>query len=192
MTVDWSGKAPRAPLQQIRGDQYMQNQATRDIFITGLRNAHALEKEATQLIERQLDRLENYPQVADRLRIHLDETNRQIVRLDEIFDELGESHSTLKDTVMGLMGNMAALGHTMADDEILKNSFASFAFENFEIASYRALIVMAEAGAFAGAVPLLTETLREEQAMATWLEDHLPEVVTTYLRLSQMDVDASR
>ncbi len=32
-------------------------------------------------------------------------------------------------------GSMAAIGHSMADDEILKNSFANFAFENFEIAA---------------------------------------------------------
>ena len=31
------------------------------------------------------------------------------------------------------------MGHTLAGDEILKNSFANFAFENFEIAAYKSL-----------------------------------------------------
>ena len=29
---------------------------------------------------------------------------------------------------------MAAIGHTVAPDEIIKNSIANFAFENYEIA----------------------------------------------------------
>ena len=34
-----------------------------DTYISGLKNAHALEKQATQLIGRQLERIENYPEV---------------------------------------------------------------------------------------------------------------------------------
>src|SRR4051795_11049604 len=47
--------------------------AARSIFVTGLKNAHALEVQATQIIGRQLDRLENYPDVAEGLRLHLEE-----------------------------------------------------------------------------------------------------------------------
>ena len=39
-----------------------------NIFITGLQNAHALEKQAIQLMERQLERIENYPEVEQLLR----------------------------------------------------------------------------------------------------------------------------
>lgn len=38
---------------------------------------------------------------------------------------------------------MAAIGHTVAPDEIIKNSFANFAFENFEIAAYKSLLALA-------------------------------------------------
>jgi ferritin-like metal-binding protein YciE len=50
-------------------------------------------------------------------------------------------------------------------DEVLKNSFANYAFASFEVASYSALVIMAEEGGFEAAVPLLNETLREEQMM---------------------------
>jgi hypothetical protein len=46
---------------------------------------------------------------------------------------------------------MAALDHAVAGDEILKNSFANFAFENFEIAAYKSLLTIAEAGGFSAA-----------------------------------------
>ena len=32
-----------------------------DIYVTGLRNAHALEAQADQLLSRQVERIENYP-----------------------------------------------------------------------------------------------------------------------------------
>lgn len=40
------------------------------MFVTGLQNAHAVEQQALALIDRQLDRLVRYPEVADRLRLH--------------------------------------------------------------------------------------------------------------------------
>jgi len=42
------------------------NDTGREIFIAGLRNAHAVENQAVSLIKRQLDRIENYPEVAER------------------------------------------------------------------------------------------------------------------------------
>jgi ferritin-like metal-binding protein YciE len=44
------------------------------IYLTGLRNQHAVEQQAIQLLERQLGRLENYPEMADRMRLHLAES----------------------------------------------------------------------------------------------------------------------
>ncbi len=164
----------------------------RDLFVIGLRDAHAVEKQALALINRQLDRLESYPDVAARRRQHKTETDGHIERLETILSSLDESHSALKDAALSLTGNMAALGHMMAGDEILKNSFASFAFENFEAASYTGLIAMAEAGGFTAAVPLLQKTLEEELAMARWLQDNLPAVTKRFLQLKSAGAQASR
>lgn len=163
----------------------------REEFVTGLRNAHALENQALSLMDRQLDHLAHYAEVEQRLRSHRGETEQQIERLERILEGLGESHSALKDATMSFTGNIAAIGHMFAGDEILKNAFANFAFENFEIASYSALIVMAEAGGFNAALPLLRQTLREEQAMAKFCEEILPTVVRKYLSLKASGETAS-
>ena len=163
----------------------------RSVFVTGLQNAHAVEQQALALIDRQLDRVVRYPEVADRLRLHRGETEQQIGRLDDILRSLGGSHSTLKDMALGFIGNMAALGNAMAPDEILKNSFVNYAFENFEIASYRSLIALAEAGSFPTAASLLEETLREEQAMAAWIHDMLPDLTLRYVGIRDQGRDAS-
>ena len=154
----------------------------REYFVTGARNAHAVEKQAMSLIERQLDRIENYPDVASMLRKHLDETKAQHERLDRILDELGESRSVLKDLALEFGANMQALAHGAADDEILKNTLANLAFENFEIASYKSLITMAEMGGFNQFVSPLQQSLREEQAMASWIDQNVETVTRAFLQ----------
>ena len=165
------------------------NSHIRTVYVTGLRNAHALEHEAINIIDRQLERLDDYPEVRERLRLHRGETEQQIVRLEEVLGALGESQSGLKDAALSVMGNMAALSHAIADDEILKNSFANCALENFEIASYKSLITMAQAGGFQGGVSALEASLREEQEMARWCEQSIEQITTRYLSLRQ-NVDA--
>ncbi len=154
-----------------------------EIFITGLKNAHAVEKQALSIMTPQVARIENYPEVAERLRSHIDETNGQIERLDELLAKLDTNTSTLKDMGLGLTGSMAAMAHSVAGDEIIKNSFANYAFENFEIASYRTLLVLAEDGAFADATNALQQSLDEEERMAQWILESLPMVTRRYVDL---------
>ena len=159
-----------------------ENVKARSVFVTGLRNAHALENQALELMNRQVERIENYPEIKQRLERHIQETHEQIARLDRILEGLNETRSMVKDNALSFMGNMAAIAHTAAQDEILKNSIANFAFENFEIASYKSLIELAKDTGNESATQPLQQTLSEEEAMAGWIDQHLPEVTSTYLR----------
>jgi ferritin-like metal-binding protein YciE len=167
-------------------------ETARSLFVTGLKNAHALEQQASQIIGRQLDRIESYPEVADRLRKHLDETRTQQQRVEEILGSMNESYSALKDFALGFMGNIASLAHAPAPDEILKNSFANLAFENYEIAAYTSLIALGEANGANAALPALKQTLQEEQDMAKWVADHLKSLTLTFLERSSAGAKADR
>ena len=167
------------------------NDTNRSLLLLGLRNAHAMEKEAQQVIERQLDRLEKYPRVEARLRQHLEETNHQLRRLEEALAGFDQQPSALKDVATSLMGNMMAMAHVPAGDEILKNSFANAAVEQFEIAAYKSLFTIGEAVGQNQVVSLLQPSLQEEQAMATWLDENLRDVTLTYMRLRTESGDAS-
>lgn len=168
----------------------MSDDKTRDIFITGLKNAHAMENQALSIMKPQVKRIENYPDVAARLEEHIRETEGQISRLDEILTSLAEESSSLKDAALSFTGSMAALGHTVAGDEILKNSMANFAFEHFEIAAYKSLITIAELGGFAAMVNPLQANLDEEIAMAAWLEDNLRPTTIKFANLKETGVSA--
>lgn len=166
--------------------------AAMENFIVGLRNAHAVENQALAIMKPQIARLENYPDIAERLRLHQDETEAQIGRLEEVLESLGETHSTLKDAGGSLMGALASLGHSFTGDEILKNSFANFAFENYEIAAYRSLLTMADMAGVGSAAAVLRQSLQEEEDMAGWIEDHLEETTRRYLTLHDGGQTAKR
>jgi len=163
----------------------MQETETRSIFVTGLRNAHAMENQALSIMKPQLARIETYPEVAAQLDKHFRETEGQIKRLEDVLHQLGEDHSTLKDMALSFSGTMAAMGHTIAGDEILKNSFANFAFENFEIAAYKSLRTIAELGGFPSAISAIDANLAEEQAMASWLDANIRGVTMKFASLRE-------
>jgi ferritin-like metal-binding protein YciE len=146
----------------------------------GLRNAHAVEMQALQLMQRRVDRIEHYPDVAQRLRAHLGETERQAERLERILRFHDSGASTVKDVALQALANITALGNAIAGDEIIKNTFANFAFENYEIAAYRSLIVLAEKQGDRKALPLLRASLREEEQMADFIERNLTKLTLTY------------
>jgi len=153
-----------------------------ELFLTGLRNQHAVENQAVSLLSRQVERLENYPDAEARMRLHIDESKHQAQRIEDLLSGLGSSHSVLKDAGLSLTGNMAALMHTVAPDEVVKNSFANYAFEHFEIASYKSLLVLADAIGQSSAKAALTESLNEEIRMAEWIDQHLGEITLRYLQ----------
>lgn len=163
------------------GGSTTSNEEVASIFLTAVRNTHALEKEARQIISRQLDRIENYPEMEAILRKHLEETNQQEERIDGILDGIGADRSVLKDLVTQFMGNAAALAHAPAGDEIIKNTFANHAFENFEIAAYKSLIVIAEAAGQSRFVPALQQSLKEEEATAQLIYDQIEPITRKYL-----------
>ena len=155
----------------------------REMMIAGLRNAHGLEQQAIEMLERNAERLENYPQLKARIAQHLEESRQQQAMVARALEEIGESPSGLKDTVMGLAQNVQMMTHAMASDEVLKNSYAGYAFEHFEIASYRALMVMARMAGEPRVERVAEQILRQEEAMANWLEQHLPEIVSRHIVL---------
>ena len=130
-----------------------------------------------------MERLENYPEMREQLRLHSEESRRQQERIDQILQSLGSSPSTLKDIGTSITGNLAAIGHALMPDEVIKNTFANYAFEHFEIAAYRSLLTMAEMAGDSRSPRLLQESLNEELRMAKWIEDNLDATTRRYMQL---------
>jgi len=157
----------------------------REIFVVGLRNAHAMEVQARELMERQSERLGDYPDVQAKVKEHLSETNQQLGRLEQCLEACGETSSTLKDAAQSAVANTMAMAHAMAGDEILKNTFSNNAFEHFEIAAYKSLLSLCDPAGQQGARALLEANLKEEERMAAWIDANVGSVTMAYLAKEQ-------
>jgi ferritin-like metal-binding protein YciE len=139
-----------------------------------------MENQAHEILERQVERMSDYPELQSKLRDHLGETKQQLKRLEDCLQRFDESPSTVKDTVLAFGSNIAAMGHAMAGDEVLKNTFANSGLEHYEIAAYSSLIALADATG-ADAAPL-QQSLREEESMADWVDQHVKSITREYVQ----------
>jgi len=164
----------------------------RTIYIGALQNTHALEAQAMEIMQRQIERYQNYPELAQALQVHMGETEQQRERLERALASFDTTPSTVKETVLGVVGNLMALGHVPASDEVLKNIYANNAFENYEVAAYRSLITIAEAAGRTEHVALFRQSLAEEEKTARLMESMIVPITQRYLALSVTGADASR
>ncbi|HEX7073251.1 MAG TPA: ferritin-like domain-containing protein [Hyphomicrobiaceae bacterium] len=152
----------------------------REVFVSGLRDAYAMEKQAKDMMESQASRLEDYPEMQSRAAQHARETDAQIDRLRQCLEMIGESPSMFKEFGTRAMANLQSMLSAASTDEPIKETLTGFAFENFEIASYRSLIAFAKQLGEQRMVPLLEESLREEERMANWVGDHIESITEQF------------
>jgi ferritin-like metal-binding protein YciE len=150
-----------------------------------LRDAHAMEKQAEQMLETHARRLEHYPQLKARIEQHLTETRSQTERIEQCISLLGADLSAMKDLGAQMTAFGQAMGGMMSGDEVVKAGLAHFAFEHFEIASYKALIQAAEKAGKPEIASICQEILKEEEAMAEWLGQHLDDTTRQFLERSE-------
>jgi ferritin-like metal-binding protein YciE len=146
-----------------------------------LRDAHAAEEQAATMLSGMANRIENYPGLKARIEQHLEETRRQAERVRSCIERRGGSTSTIKDAGGRMLGMGQALSGAFVDDEVVKGSIASAAFEEMEVASYEVLISAAQHVGDQETVRVCREILQEEKAMAEWLEQNLPALTEQYL-----------
>lgn len=164
----------------------------RDNLISWLRDAYAMEGQAIELLETQIQRLEHYPEALPRLRQHLQETREQQTAVEQCLERLGADPSALKETALKLGANMQGMMHAMASDEVLKHALGSHAFEQFEAGCYCSLLAAAEVAGEPEIARTCERIMRQEQDMAHWVWEQLPQMTRTYLERAASGADAKR
>ena len=157
-----------------------------------LRDAHAMEEQALTMLKGQESRLENYPELRERIALHIRETEHQAELIRSCLERRSSDTSTLKDAGAKLTALGQSVSGIFVGDEVMKGSLAGYTFEHMEIASYKMLI---EAAGFVGdeeTQKICQEILAEEEAMAKWLADHAGEVTRTYLQREEQDSDEAK
>jgi ferritin-like metal-binding protein YciE len=155
-------------------------------LVQWMRDAHAMEQQAERILEIESRRVENYPELKARIDRHLDETRGQAERLRMRLERMDGGTSVAKDTMANLLGIAQGLSGVFAGDEIMKASLADYTFEHMEIASYKMLIAAAEQAGDMESKRVCEQNLREEEEMASWLEQHLAPVTRQFLAREEM------
>jgi ferritin-like metal-binding protein YciE len=156
---------------------------SREYLLVGLKNAHATTRQGRVLVAAQLERVENYPQIKEKLAMHLREKDAQLLRLERLLSSYGESPSAIKDTAMSVAAGVAAIASAATADEVVKNSFATLAQAKYEAAAFETLIVFAEAAGEKEALQPLQKCLSESRGLASFVEENLRGTAVRFLQL---------
>jgi ferritin-like metal-binding protein YciE len=152
-----------------------------DLYLTGLRNQHAVETQAIGTIQNELSYTKGYPDLYERMRLDKDRSTAQAARLDDLLAKHGHAKSLAKEMVAGAVATVAGFTHIGSGDDVLKNVLAAIGYKAYEIASYKALIALAEAANAGADRAVLEQSMQEEQEMGDWLGEHLPAIVQSYV-----------
>ena len=144
--------------------------AALETLVASLRNAHALESQVIAVLEAQRDLLTDFPDLHSRVTDHVGETRDQARRLEAGLKACGTSPSRVKDALLSVMGLGQSSVQGFSDDAVLKAVAADMMTEHLEIATYRTLIALADLAGKPELRPVLETTLREQEAMAAWLD----------------------
>lgn len=137
----------------------------REHLPTYLADAHALETQSLQLLEKGPD-LAGTPELEGIYRDHLAETREQARRVEERLDSLGGDVSTLKDLALRAAGLNWGTFFQAQSDTPGKLAVFAYAFEHLEIAGYELLRRVAERAADEPTTLLAEQVLAQERAMA--------------------------
>jgi ferritin-like metal-binding protein YciE len=153
------------------------SRSRRERLITWLNDAYAMELAQIPVLENHAKDAKDLPWVRSKHLEHLEQTRRHAEMVKGCIQRLDGSPSAGKAAVGRLTGAMNSVVSEPFDDEVVKNFLSDHAAENLEIASYRAIIALARELGDRETMLLCEEILWEEEAMAAWLKEHLPQAV---------------
>lgn len=149
-----------------------------DQLVTWLDDAHAMESGLVGILQAQTAHFGEFPGAAARVQQHIAETEEHARRLERCLSQLGRTPSGVKSTLSSLMGTIEGATTTLFRDRLAKDVLADYAAEHFEVACYTALVNVARRLGYTDIANLCEQNLREDRAMADWLLEQLPDVVS--------------
>ena len=142
-----------------------------DLFLHNLQDIYYAEQQITKALPKMIDKATNRDLAAG-LKAHLEETNKQIERLDKVFQKLDKKPSgTQCPAIDGLIEEADEVAGEVADKAVLDAAIiaSAQAVEHYEICRYGTLIAWAEKLGHDEVVRFLTTNLNEEKTANTKL-----------------------
>lgn len=146
----------------------------RDKLIKYIEDAYAMENQIVETLEKQVKETQKFPDIQARIQQHLDATREHRTRMEDRLAYYNKKPSTVKGALTNMMGNVAgALGATRPD-MLAMTARDDYMTEHLEIAAYELLMATAQAFGDTDTIRACELNLRDEVAMARWLEQGMP------------------
>jgi len=142
-----------------------------DLLIYGLQDIYYAEQQILQSLPKMIDKATNRDLVAG-LKAHLEETNKQVERLQKVFAKLDKEPSgTQCPAIDGIIKEADGTAGEIDDKAVLDAALiaGAQAVEHYEMCRYGTLIAWAEELGHDDIVRFLTTNLNEEKAANTKL-----------------------
>jgi ferritin-like metal-binding protein YciE len=150
-----------------------------DQLIAWLDDAHAMESGLIPILQNHASHFnERMPNAARRLQQHIIETQQHVQRLQDCLRLLDAAPSGVKSTLSSLIGSVEGATTAIFRDQLVKDALADYASEQFEVGCYTALVSAALQLGHDDVADLCRQNLREDEAMAAWVLQQLPVVVS--------------
>ncbi|SAL86742.1 hypothetical protein AWB74_07827 [Caballeronia arvi] len=137
-----------------------------DLFIHGLSDIYSAEKQLTKALPR-LARAATNPELSTAFKTHLEETQGQVERIDQVVESTSVKLKRVKCVAMeGLVEEGQEQIEEIEKGPILDAALIAAAqkVEHYEIAAYGTLATLAKKLGYTDGMKLLLETLEEEKA----------------------------
>ena len=137
-----------------------------DAFIDELRDTYDAERQLTKALAK-LSKAATSPKLRDAFATHLEETQGQIERLEQVFESLDEkARGKHCDGIEGIIEEGKSIMEEDFDDTTMDACLiaAGQRAEHYEMAAYGTLVAWARAMGHTDAANLLQQTLDEEKA----------------------------
>ena len=155
--------------------------AERETFLGWLKDAHSMETALIPTLENHANDAKDLPEIQARLLQHIEETRRHADLVHQCITSLGDDLSVVKEAIGSVTGAVQSVSSAPFADEPVKNFLSDYAAENFEVASYTSLIAAAQALGETQIASVCEQILLEDQAMAQWLQEQIPQVTRLFL-----------
>jgi ferritin-like metal-binding protein YciE len=159
-----------------------------DLFENNLKDIYSGEKQLLQALPKVAEAAYN-EDLQDAIREHLEQTKRQVERLDKIFSRLGIDKGA-EEKCLAMEGLIKECNRTIEEFEEspVRDSaliIGAQKIEHYEIAAYGSLCELADVLGLSGAMGLLERTLEEEETADRNLTDIAKDINDEAFEMSQ-------
>jgi ferritin-like metal-binding protein YciE len=182
-----SGHRPKT-LTFLSKENTMKMETLQELYVEQLRDIYDAENQLMKALPKMAKEASN-EELKAAFEQHLEQTEEQITRLDQIFEELGEKSKGHKCKAMaGLVEEGKEMMQEDADPDVMDAGLicAAQKIEHYEIATYGCLRTYAEMLGFDEQADLLQETLDEEKDT----DENLTELAVSCINLEAEEGDS--